>query len=145
MLNYTACLSIFFIQILLVYLLCCGKKSHFIKIYLVYTSHALSSNAETFILNIVFCLNLSFYFVSFHRSQLQLLGAVCLLVSLKVRAHKIISAQKLIEFSDYALTLEDLLVRFYKFCVVEKKHLVFNILSFLDLKVFGHLALKGVS
>ena len=44
------------------------------------------------------------------RSQLQLLGAVCLLVSLKVRAHKIISAQKIIEFTDYNVTLEDLLV-----------------------------------
>lgn len=43
------------------------------------------------------------------RSQLQLLGAVCLLVSWKVRAHTSISAQKLVEFSDFNISTEDLL------------------------------------
>ena len=46
------------------------------------------------------------------RNQLQLLGAVCLLVSWKVREHSTITAQKLIEFTDFNVSLDDLLVRF---------------------------------
>ena len=46
------------------------------------------------------------------RNQLQLLGAVCLLVSWKVREHSSITAQKLIEFTDFNVSLDDLLVRF---------------------------------
>ena len=44
------------------------------------------------------------------RSQLQLLAAACLLVSWKVREHSPISAQKLIEFTDFNVQLDDLLV-----------------------------------
>ena len=44
------------------------------------------------------------------RTQLQLVGAVCLLVSWKVRGHSPITAQRLIEYTDYTITLPDLLV-----------------------------------
>ena len=44
------------------------------------------------------------------RSQLQLLGAVCLLVSWKVRDHSPITAQRLIEYTDYNVDLAALLV-----------------------------------
>merc|ERR1719336_3373435 len=62
----------------------------------------------------IFCLAINYLdrflaACNIRRNQLQLLGAVCLLVSWKVRAHKIISAQKLIQFTDYTVTLEDLL------------------------------------
>merc|ERR1719297_162155 len=43
------------------------------------------------------------------KSQLQLLGAVCLLVSWKVREHSPITAQRLIEYTDFNISLEDLL------------------------------------
>lgn len=43
------------------------------------------------------------------RSQLQLLGSVCLLVSWKVREHSCITANKLIQFTDYNISLHDLL------------------------------------
>jgi len=42
------------------------------------------------------------------RSQLQLLGAVCLMVAWKVREHEPLPAQKLVEYSDFALTLDDI-------------------------------------
>ena len=35
------------------------------------------------------------------RSQLQLLGAVCLLVAWKVREHEPLQAQRLVEYSDF--------------------------------------------
>ena len=38
------------------------------------------------------------------------MGAVCLLVSWKVRGHSPITAQRLIEYTDYTITLPDLLV-----------------------------------
>jgi len=62
----------------------------------------------------VFCLAVNYLdrFLSvcnIRRSQLQLLGAVCLLVSWKVREHSSITAQKLIEFTDYNVSLDDLL------------------------------------
>lgn len=62
----------------------------------------------------VFCLAINYLdrFLSvcnIRRTQLQLLGAVCLLVSWKVRAHSSITAQKLVEFSDFNVSLEDLL------------------------------------
>merc|ERR1712223_822750 len=43
------------------------------------------------------------------KSQLQLLGAVCLLVSWKVREHSPITAQRLIEYTDFNISLDDLL------------------------------------
>jgi len=43
------------------------------------------------------------------RSQLQLLGAVCLMVAWKVREHEPLPAQKLVEYSDNALTLDDIM------------------------------------
>ena len=48
-------------------------------------------------------------FVMF-RNQLQLLGAVCLLVSWKVRAHSPITAQRLVEYTDYNVTVDNILV-----------------------------------
>ena len=49
------------------------------------------------------------------RTQLQLVGAVCLLVSWKVRGHSPITAQRLIEYTDYTITLPDLLVSLESF------------------------------
>jgi len=43
------------------------------------------------------------------RSQLQLLGAVCLMVAWKVREHEPLPAQKLVEYSDNTLTLDDIM------------------------------------
>lgn len=62
----------------------------------------------------VFCLAINYLdrFLSvcpIRRSQLQLLGTVCLLVSWKVRSHSTITAARLIEFTDYNISLEDLL------------------------------------
>merc|ERR1712038_1977220 len=62
----------------------------------------------------VFCLAINYLdrFLSackIARTQLQLVGAVCLLVSWKVRGHSPITAQKLVEFSDYNVSLEDIL------------------------------------
>jgi len=44
------------------------------------------------------------------RSQLQLLGAVCLMVAWKVREHEPLPSVRLIEYSDYNLTLMDIMV-----------------------------------
>lgn len=62
----------------------------------------------------VFCLAINYLdrflaVCNIRRSQLQLLGAVCLLVSYKVREHSSITAAKLIEFTDYNVSLDDLL------------------------------------
>lgn len=62
----------------------------------------------------VFCLAISYLdrFLSvcnIRRGQLQLLGAVCLLVAWKVREHSGITAQKLVEFTDFNVTTDDLL------------------------------------
>merc|ERR1711997_776205 len=62
----------------------------------------------------VFCLAVNYLdrFLSackIARTQLQLVGAVCLLVSWKVRGHSPITAQRLIEYTDYTITLPDLL------------------------------------
>jgi len=62
----------------------------------------------------VFCLAVSYLdrFLSvcnIRRGQLQLLGAVCLLVAWKVREHSAITAQKLVEFTDFNVNLDDLL------------------------------------
>ena len=43
-------------------------------------------------------------------SQLQLLGAVCLLVSWKVREHQHLPAIRLVEYSDFNITLLDIMV-----------------------------------
>jgi len=62
----------------------------------------------------VFCLAMNYVdrFVSacsnIARSQLQLLGAVCLMVAWKVREHEPLPAQKLVEYSDFTLTLDDI-------------------------------------
>lgn len=42
-------------------------------------------------------------------SQLQLLGAVCLMVAWKVREHEPLSAQRLVEYSDETLTIDDIM------------------------------------
>jgi len=62
----------------------------------------------------VFCLAINYLdrFLStckISRNQLQLLGAVCLLVSWKVRAHSPITAQRLVEYTDYNVTVDNLL------------------------------------
>lgn len=62
----------------------------------------------------VFCLAINYLdrFLSsckIAKSQLQLLGAVCLLVSWKVRDHSPITAQRLVEYTDFTVTLDDLL------------------------------------
>jgi len=62
----------------------------------------------------VFCLAINYLdrFLSvcnIRRNQLQLLASVCLLVSWKVREHSSITAQKLIEFTDFNVSLDDLL------------------------------------
>lgn len=63
----------------------------------------------------VFCLAMNYVdrFLSacsnIARSQLQLLGAVCLMVAWKVREHEPLSAQKLVEYSDFTLTLDDIM------------------------------------
>lgn len=62
----------------------------------------------------VFCLAINYLdrflaVCNIRRNQLQLLGAVCLLVSWKVREHSTITAQKLIEFTDFNVSLDDLL------------------------------------
>lgn len=44
------------------------------------------------------------------RSQLQLLGAVCLMVASKVREHEPMPSVRLIEYSDYTLNLMDIMV-----------------------------------
>ena len=55
----------------------------------------------------------------FSRGQLQLLGAVCLLVAWKVREHSGITAQKLVEFTDFNVSTDDLLVSFlFFFCII---------------------------
>jgi len=64
----------------------------------------------------VFCLAMNCFdrFLSrcaIGRSQLQLLGAVCLLVSWKVREHEPLPAARLVEYSDFNLTLLDIMVR----------------------------------
>ena len=50
------------------------------------------------------------FFYAIVRSQLQLLGAVCLMVAWKVREHEPLPAHKLVEYSDNALTLDDIMV-----------------------------------
>jgi len=62
----------------------------------------------------VFCLAINYLdrFLSsckIARTQLQLVGAVCLLVSWKVRGHSPITAQRLREYTDYTVSLADLL------------------------------------
>jgi hypothetical protein len=44
------------------------------------------------------------------RSQLQLLGAVCLMVAWKVREHEALPSVRLIEYSDHNLNLMDIMV-----------------------------------
>ena len=46
------------------------------------------------------------------RSQLQLLGAVCLMVAWKVREHEPLPSIRLIEYSDFNLSLMDIMVSF---------------------------------
>merc|ERR1712142_617798 len=63
----------------------------------------------------VFCLAMNYVdrFLSIcstiARSQLQLLGAVCLMVAWKVREHEPLPARKLVEYSDFTLTLDDIM------------------------------------
>ena len=63
----------------------------------------------------VFCLAMNYMdrflsICSIASSQLQLLGAVCLMVAWKVREHEPLPAQKLVEYSDSTLTLDDIMV-----------------------------------
>lgn len=62
----------------------------------------------------VFCLAMNYMdrFLSIctiATSQLQLLGAVCLMVAWKVREHEPLPVQKLVEYSDSTLTLDDIM------------------------------------
>ena len=45
-----------------------------------------------------------------NRSELQLLGAVCLMVAWKVREHEPLPALRLVEYSDFNLTPADIMV-----------------------------------
>ncbi len=63
----------------------------------------------------VFCLAMNYLdrflgSVRIGQSQLQLLGAVCLLVAWKVRQHEPLPAARLVEYSDYNLNLIDIMV-----------------------------------
>ena len=63
----------------------------------------------------VFCLAMNYLdrflsVCSIGRSQLQLLGAVCLMVAWKVREHEPLPALRLVEYSDYNLTPADIMV-----------------------------------
>jgi hypothetical protein len=63
----------------------------------------------------VFCLAMNYLdrFLSvcaIEKSQLQLLGAVCLLVAWKVREHATLPATRLVEYSNFNLTLTDIMV-----------------------------------
>ncbi len=63
----------------------------------------------------VFCLAMNYLdrflgIVRITQSQLQLLGAVCLLVAWKVRQHEPLPAARLVEYSDFNLNLIDIMV-----------------------------------
>ena len=63
----------------------------------------------------VFCLAMNYLdrflsVCSIGRSQLQLLGAVCLMVAWKVREHEPLPALRLVEYSDFNLTPADIMV-----------------------------------
>ena len=63
----------------------------------------------------VFCLAMNYLdrflsVCSIGRSQLQLLGAVCLMVAWKVREHEPLPALRLVEYSDFNLTSADIMV-----------------------------------
>ena len=67
----------------------------------------------------IFCLAMNYIdrFLSIVRigqNQLQLLGSVCLLVACKVRQHAALPALKLVEYSDYNLDLNDIMVSFFR-------------------------------
>ncbi len=69
----------------------------------------------------VFCLAMNYLdrflgLCAIGRSQLQLLGAVCLLVAWKVREHQQLPAMRLVEYSDYNLTLIDIMVSHFLYC-----------------------------
>ena len=48
--------------------------------------------------------------VRIRKSQLQLLGAVCLFLASKIRQTRPLSAQKLVSYTDYSITCEELVV-----------------------------------
>ena len=63
----------------------------------------------------IFCLAMNYMdrflsYVKIGQNQLQLLGSVCLLVACKVRQHSPLPASKLIEYSDFNLDLNDIMV-----------------------------------
>ena len=65
----------------------------------------------------IFCLAMNYIdrflsIVRIRQNQLQLLGSVCLLVACKVRQHAALPALKLVEYSDYNLDLNDIMVSF---------------------------------
>jgi hypothetical protein len=49
--------------------------------------------------------------VNIRKSQLQLLGSVCLLLASKLRESRAIKAEKLVMYTDYSITLEEIKVR----------------------------------
>lgn len=55
------------------------------------------------------CLDRFLDIVNIKKSQLQLLGCACLLVAWKVREHNKITAQKIIKYTNFNVTLEELL------------------------------------
>ena len=66
----------------------------------------------------VFCLAMNYLdrflgIVRITQSQLQLLGAVCLLVAWKVRQHEPLPAARLVEYSDFNLNLIDIMVSWH--------------------------------
>ena len=67
----------------------------------------------------IFCLAMNYIdrflsIVQIGQNQLQLLGSVCLLVACKVRQHAALPALKLVEYSDYNLDLNDIMVSFFR-------------------------------
>lgn len=68
--------------------------------------------------------------VKLRKGQLQLLGSVCLFIASKLRQSKTISPQKLIYYTDWSITLNELTVCFFldlhlnlfqSFCFVHEK------------------------
>lgn len=51
--------------------------------------------------------------VKLRKGQLQLLGSVCLFIASKLRQSKTISPQKLIYYTDWSITLNELTVCFF--------------------------------
>ena len=89
----------------------------------------------------VFCLAMNYLdrFLSvcpIGRSQLQLLGAVCLMVAWKVREHEPLPALRLVEYSDFNLTSADIMV--------SSKHVLLDVKIPSGDKMYSHVVSTNV-